>query len=189
VSNRQESVGEGGRLGGVPTFVRDPQPAEFDAVLEQRRARGNDLLDEVCEGIYHMNPAPNRRYAYVVQQVAELLGPLARAAGLVPMMSIFNLGEARDYRVPDGGLFQPGPDAVYVPTAALVLEVVSPDDETWEKVGFYSAHGVGELLIVDPQKRRVDWLTLSGEQYEPVERSGLIECGPAGLGERIDWPR
>lgn len=61
--------------------------------------------------------------------------------------------EADDYRVPGGGLFQPGPDAVYVPTAALVLEVVSPDDETWEKVGFYSAHGVGELLIVDPQKR------------------------------------
>ncbi len=91
--------------------------------------------------------------------------------------------------MPDGGVFQPGPDAVYVPTAALVLEVVSPDDETWENVGFYSAHGVGELLIVDPQKRKVDWLSLSGERYEPVERSGLIESGSAELAGRIDWPR
>lgn len=173
----------------MPTLVRDPQPAEFEALLERRRGLGQDLLDEVWEGVYHMNPAPNRRHAYIVQQVAELLGPPARAAGLVPMISIFNLGESEDYRVPDGGLFQPGPDAVYVPTAALVLEVVSPDDETWEKLGFYAAHGVGELLIVDPQKRRVDWLTLSGTEYGRIERSGLIDCGPAELAEHIDWPQ
>jgi len=179
----------GGRLGRVPTFVRDPQPAEFEALLEQRRTLGNDLLDEVWEGVYHMNPAPSRRHAYIVQQVAELLGPLARAAGLVPMMSIFNLGEPDDYRVPDGGLFRPGPDAVYVPSAALVLEVVSPEDESWAKLGFYAAHRVGELLIVDPQKRSVDWLALTGEEYKPIERSALIEWGPAELAERIDWPR
>jgi Uma2 family endonuclease len=49
---------------------------------------------------------------------------------------------------------------VYLPTAALVLEVVSPGDETWEKLGFYAAHGVEELLIVDPQEKAVSWIGL-----------------------------
>jgi Uma2 family endonuclease len=172
----------------VPTLVRDPQPAEFQAMLERRRRLGQDALDEVWKGVYHMNPAPHRRRAYMVQQVAEILGPLARAAGLVPMMSIFNLGERDDYRVPDGGVFRPGPDAVYVATAALVVEVVSPDDETWEKLGFYAAHGVEELLIVDPQEKTVSWMGLESGDYKRLKRSRLIELGGAELAERIDWP-
>jgi hypothetical protein len=46
-----------------------------------------------------MNPAPHRRHANIAQQLADLLGTPARAAGLVPMISIFNLGEPEDYRV------------------------------------------------------------------------------------------
>ena len=183
-----DGVPASGRLEQVPTLVRDPQPAEFEALLERRRRLGQDVLDEVWEGVYHMNPAPHRSHAYIVQQVAEMLGPPAREAGLVPMMSIFNLGEPDDYRVPDGALFEPGPDAVYVSTAALVLEVVSPDDETWEKLGFHTAHAVDELLIVDSQKRTVSWLGLEAGEYKPLERSWLIELSAAELAERIDWP-
>jgi Uma2 family endonuclease len=105
------------------------------------------------------------------------------------MISIFNLGEPDDYRVPDGGLFRPGPDELYLPTAALVVEIVSPEDKSWEKLAFYAKHGVDEVLIVDPQERRVQWLALSEEgEYRPVERSGLVELSPAELAERIDWP-
>jgi len=104
------------------------------------------------------------------------------------MISAFNLGEPDNYRVPDGGLFRPGPDEVYVPTAALVVEVVSPDDKTWEKLGFYAAHQVDELLIADPQERQVTWLGLAGGEYEPLARSSLIELGPEELARRIDWP-
>jgi Uma2 family endonuclease len=187
---REICAAMGGSLGRVPTFVRDPQPAEFEALLERRRALGQDLLDEVWEGVYHMNPAPHQRHAHVAQQLAELLGAPARDAGLVPMISIFNLGEPDDFRVPDGGLFRPGPGEVYVPTAELVVEIISPGDESWEKLGFYAAHGVSELLIVDPEERRVHWLALqpTGE-YEPVERSSIIALGPAELGDRIDWPK
>jgi Uma2 family endonuclease len=178
-----------GSLDHMPTLVRDPPPAEFQALLERRRSLGQDLLDEVREGVYHMNPAPHRRYAHIAQQLAELLGTPARAAGLVPMISIFNLGEPEDYRVPDGGLFRPRPDEVYVPTAALVVEIISPDDKTWEKLGFYAAHGVDELLIVDPQARRVQWLGRQSDgQYGPVERSALIALGADELAARIDWP-
>ena len=173
----------------MPTLVLDPPPAGFKALLERRRELGQDLLDEVWEGVYHMNPAPHQRHAHVAQQLAEILGAPAREAGLVPMISIFNLGEPDDYRVPDGGLFRPGPDEVYVPTAALVVEIVSPGDESWQKLGFYAAHDVDELLIVDPEQRRVHWLALQpGGEYREIERSSLIALGPAELAEQIDWP-
>ena len=174
----------------MPTLVRDPQPAEFEALLKRRQKLGQDLLDEVWEGVYHMNPAPHSRHSAIQQQLAELLGPPARDAGLDPRLAIFNLGEEGDYRVPDGGLLRPGPDSVFLSTAALVVEIVSPDDESWEKLGFYAAHGVDELLIVDPQKRTLHWLALqrSGE-YQPIDSSTLIALGPAELGELIDWPK
>jgi hypothetical protein len=38
--------------------------------------------------------------------LAEQLGPAARVAGLWPRMSIFNLGQPDDYRVPDGALLR-----------------------------------------------------------------------------------
>ncbi len=173
----------------MPTLVRDPQPAEFEALLERRRRLGQDLLDEVWEGIHHMNPAPHSRHSAIQQQLAELLGPPAREAGLVPRLGIFNLGAPDDYPVPDGGLLRPGPDDVYLPTAALVGEIISPDDETWDKLGFYAAHGVEELLVVDPQARKVHWLGLHAKgEYDPTERSALIALGPAELAEQIDWP-
>ncbi len=178
-----------GSLDRVPTLVRDPQPAEFEALLERRHRLGQDLLDEVWEGVYHMNPVPHSRHAHIAQQLAELLGPPARNAGLLAMISVFNLGEPDDYRVPDGGLFRPGPHAVYLPTAALVVEIVSPDDKTWDKLGFYAAHGVDELLIVDPQERKVHWLSLNTKgEYRPSEQSALIALGPAELAELINWP-
>jgi hypothetical protein len=91
--------------------------------------------------------------------------------------------------VPDGGIFRPGPDEVYVPTAALVVEIVCTDDKTWEKLGFYAAQKVDELLIVDSQERRVHWLALQpGGEYREIERSALLALGPVELAEQIDWP-
>ena len=178
-----------GSLARMATLVKDPPPVEFEALLERRRELGQDLLDEVWEGVYVMNPAPAEGHADIAQQLAELLGPAARAAGLWPRMSIFNLGEPDDYRIPDGGLLRERLNRVRAPTAALVIEIASSDDDTWKKVPFYAKHGVDELLIVDLQKRSVDWLGLdpSGE-YRPLDRSRLIELGPAELAERLDWP-
>ena len=69
-----------------------------------------------------------------------------------------------------------------------MIEIVSPGDESWEKLPFYAAHHVDEVLIVDPAKRSVDWLGLDGGEYRSIKRSGLIELGASELGERIDWP-
>ena len=171
------------------TLLPDPPPAELRALLERRKRLGQDRKDEVWEGVLHMVPAPAHRHGHLAQQLAELLGPTARAAGLEPTIAEFNLGDSKDdFRVPDGGLHRPGAAEMWHPTAALVLEILSPDDETWQKLPFYAAHHVDEILIVDPDTRQVHWLTLTAERYEPIEHSALIELGPAKLAQRIDWP-
>ncbi len=173
----------------MSTLVLDPATPGLEELKERRRRAGLDRLDEVWEGVLHMVPAPRYEHAAVAQQLAELLGPLARDAGLEPAMGEFNLGESeQDFRVPDGGLHRPGASGVWLPTAALVVEIVSPEDETWKKLPFYAAHGVDEVLIVDPGERSVHWLARAGEEYREVERSGLIELGTAGLAERLEWP-
>jgi Uma2 family endonuclease len=124
----------------------------------------------------------------VLHQLLVLLGPAARRAGLHPTAS-FNLGEwEHDYRVADAGLRRNDQWEMCTPTAALVVEVISPGDETYKNLPFYAAHGVDELLIVDPHERTVQWFALAGEHYQPVETSGLIELGPSELAQRIDWP-
>lgn len=170
------------------TLLPDPPPAEFEALLERRRRSGADVHDEVWEGVLHMAPAPSGAHDDLQQQLAELLGPPGRAAGMLPTVGGFNVGEEDDFRVPDGGLRRERVVTTYYPTAALVFEVRSPGDETPEKLPFYAAHGVDEVLIVDPQARTVEWLGLEEGEYRPVDRSSLIELGPDELDQRLDWP-
>jgi len=97
--------------------------------------------------------------------------------------------DERDYRAPDLAVHRPADvEAQWHPTAALVVEIVSPNDKTWDKLDFYAALGVEELLIVDPQVRAVHWLGLSGGEYRPLERSGLIELSRDDLAAWITWP-
>ncbi len=185
----------------MTTLVLDPPPIELQALLERRKRLDQDRHDEMWEGVYHMAPAPRNIHGDKQQQLAELIGPLARQAGLRPMIGgEFNIGEQNNFRVPDGGLLRGRENAIWNPTAALAVEIVSPGDETWQKLPFYAAHHVQELLIIDPATRSIDWLTLSPREgkakveaeregdYHPIERSGLIELGVSDLAERIDWP-
>ncbi|HTR89028.1 MAG TPA: Uma2 family endonuclease [Solirubrobacteraceae bacterium] len=173
----------------MATLVLDPHTPELEALKERRRISGIDRLDEVWEGVLHMVPAPSVGHARIAQQLAVAFDKPARAAGLVPAMHEFNLGESdHDYRIPDGGLLHPGASGVWQHTAPLVVEIVSPSDETWLKLPFYAAHGVREVLIVDPAERAVHWLALEGESYAACQRSGLIDLDTARLMELIEWP-
>jgi Uma2 family endonuclease len=170
------------------TLVLDPASAGLDAVLERRRRAGADRRDEVWEGVYHVVPGPSGPHADVDSQLAALLRPLAVAAGLTSSGQ-FNLGESeQDFRVPDGGLHRDRPGGAWQHTAALVFEIVSPGDESWEKLPYYAARGLDEVLIVNPQERSVSWLALHQGEYRPIDRSGLIALGADELAEQLDWP-
>lgn len=170
------------------TLWPSPLPAELQALLDRRRHLGLDGRDEVWEGVLHVVPGPSHKHSILGAQIAYLLRAPATAAGLAVSLD-FNLGESDDdFRVPDCGLHRPGAAEMWHPTAALVVEILSPEDETWEKLPFYAAREVDEVLVVDPEDHEVRWLGLSGGQYEPIERSSLIDLGPTELTQQIDWP-
>lgn len=171
----------------MKTVVLGPRPSELEALIERRQRLGIDTFDEVWEGSYHMAPAAHPSHGYVDNELAVLLAPHARAAGLVGT-GPFNLGVADDYRVPDRGYHRSLPTSTWVPTAAIVVEVVSPDDETYEKLGFYAAHGVDELLVADPATRSVRCWRLEGGGYVESRHSDLLGLGVDELIGSIAWP-
>jgi len=170
------------------TLVSDPPPPEFEELLERRRRWGADRRDEVWEGVLHMNPAPDLSHGGLVMQLGAALLPAAEAVGLL-VSDQFNLGEGlSDYRIPDVGLHRERSGA-WLNTAALAAEILSPGDESWDKLPFFAAHHVDEVLILDPAKHAVHWLALDEQgEYQPVQRSRLIDLGPDQLAEQIDWP-
>jgi Uma2 family endonuclease len=172
----------------VKTVVLGEQPPEIAAFLARRRALGQDRFDEVWEGDYHVVPGPHPWHGYVDRTLSEVLRPSASAAGLVGT-SQFNLGEQDDYRVPDGGYHRGVPSEMFVPTAAIVVEILSPGDETWEKFDFYARHGVEEICVADPRRGVIRWFRLSGGAYQEVDSSALLGIGVADLTASIDWPR
>jgi Uma2 family endonuclease len=178
-----------GTLGGVKTVVLGPPPAEVEALIARRRKLGIDLFDEVWEGSYHMAPAPHPGHGYIETQLAVLLAPRATAAGLIGT-GPFNLGKRNDYRVPDRGYHRVLPDSVFLPTVAIVVEVVSPDDETYAKFGFYAAHGVDELVVADPAERTVRTFARAadGDGYDEVDASALLGVSAAELIGQVTWP-
>ena len=155
------------------TVLNGPLPQEVDDLLARRRALGLDTYDEVWNGEYHMNPSPNRRHARVQSRLIEILNPLYRRAGLTPIAE-FNLGERDDYRVPDGGALREPSDEVFGTDAAIVVEVLSPDDESWAKFHHYARSGVEEIFIVDPDTPTVRIFALHDIEFVERERSALL---------------
>ncbi|HVE63415.1 MAG TPA: Uma2 family endonuclease [Mycobacteriales bacterium] len=161
---------------------------ELTDELERRRELGQDLHDEVWEGVYWVAPGRGTPHAIVDDELAAALRPHAIAAGLTGT-GIFNLGEPEDYRVPDHGYHRGVPTGTYVPAAAIVVEIVSPDDRSWEKFGFYAAHGVDEIVIADPEARTVTlWQRKPTGEYDEIPSSALLGVSAHELTETIAWP-
>jgi Uma2 family endonuclease len=148
---------------------------------------GQDLFDEVWDGDYHVVPAAHRRHGDLDDQLAALLRPAARARGLWPSGPV-NIGRPENYRVPDRAYFAQRDLAAFESTAEVVVEIVSPDDESYAKFGFYFEHGVAELLLVDPQRASVEWYRRGESTFERATGSALLGIGEADLAAAIDWP-
>jgi len=171
----------------MKTVVLGPRPAALEALIRRRQDQGLDTFDELWEGTYHVAPAAHPAHGFVDHALAVLLDPYAKAAGLVAT-GPFNLGSPDDYRVPDHGYHRRLPDAVWVPTAAVVVEVVSPDDETYAKFSFYAANGVEELIVADPHTRSVRCFRRDGAGFAEVTESELLRVGASDLTAGIAWP-
>jgi Uma2 family endonuclease len=169
----------------MTTIVRGPRPPELEQYLERRRRAGADRFDEVWEGRYVVAPDPHSNHSAVQLELAPLLKAAARRLGLRAVLT-FNLGGPGDFRIPDAGLL-PGPAGVWHDTAVLVVEVLSPDDMTFDKLDFYTARGVRELLVLDWQDRSVRCFALQDGQVER-DRSDVLAMTTAEVAAAIEWP-
>jgi Uma2 family endonuclease len=163
------------------------QPTETvsEEVRTRRASLGLDLHDEVWHGEYRMAPSAHWGHGYLQDQVARLLGPEADRQGLIGT-SAFNLGVPNNYRVPDHGYHRTRPVGVWNPTAAVVVEVLSPGDGSFDKLPFYAAHGVEEVWIIDPATRTVRCIELSS--LADLTHSTVFDIDVDAIATKLDWP-
>lgn len=171
----------------MKTVVLGDPPTELEQLIARRQALGLDTYDEVWEGSYHLAPAARFRHAYLDDAMAAVLRPYAQAVGLIGS-GPFNLGGLGNFRVPDRGFHRQMVDAVWLDTAAMVIEILSDDDETYEKFGFYASHGVDEVLVVEPDARVVRIFLLAAGAYTESDRSELLGVEANDLTAAIAWP-
>lgn len=129
-----------------------------ESLLDERRRLGLDVFDEVWEGVLHMVPPPSGEHQRLESKKIATLLSVAERRGLVASIETGLFAADDDYRVPDLIASQPlncthrGVDD----TAELVVELRSPGDESYEKLPWYAARGVKDMLIVDPTTRRFE---------------------------------
>ena len=163
----------------------------IEPFLRARHRMGGDRWDEVWEGVLHLAPIPTEEHQRLGGEVLVSTYPVAEARGLrvAYNLSLFRPGEwEKDYRNPDLIYYRPpvGPRLV---TAELVVEILSPGDETYRKLPFYYARGVKEVLVVEPKTRVCELRTPAAEQKGVVRSTVLGVTFEAVTGPllRIAW--
>ena len=135
-----------------------------------------------------MIPPPGVEHERLAHGLHVLLDPHASAADLVVVGTV-GIGTEDNYRVPDLAVLRPGYAPQWNRTAALIVEIVSPRDDTWEKLPFYRGQQVDEVVIVVPGERRIHWLGLGVDgEYSPLERSRLLGLSGTDLAGQLVWP-
>lgn len=147
--------------------------------LADRRARGLDRWDEMWEGVLHMTPAPSVEHQRILDRLIQFLGSRIQNTGrgtLMSGISVFGAAGLHDYRIPDltfvaagrehvlhaDGVRDEGPDAV--------IEIRSPEDETYEKLPFYAALRVTEVVVLHRDTKEAEIFKLAGAQYVAIQR-------------------
>ena len=141
----------------MTTMITDPSLEE--SLKAERQATGADRYDEVWEGTYIMNPLPNDEHQEIVSRMTSIFEEIIGWPGLGKVRPGVNVSNRQhdwkqNYRVPDVAVFLPDGvarncDAYWLGGPDFVVEIISPNDRTRQKLPFYEEIGVRELLLVD----------------------------------------
>jgi Uma2 family endonuclease len=142
-------------------------------VLDERRRNGCDRLDEVWAGVPHLVPPPSISHQELEYELEQALRPIAARRGLRIFHNVALVVPGtgwNDYRVPDLGVAHPAQlsERAIEGRAELVVEILSPRDESRDKLTFYAGRGVREVWLVDPATRDAEVFALRGRAYEIV---------------------
>ena len=152
--------------------MRAVMPVALPEVLRRRKQTGADRFDEMWEGTLHLPPAPSFDHQNTASGICaffrEVWAP--KSGGFAVVQANVSTPDRwdRDYRIPDVAVMtrdaRPDPGAVYVlPT--VVFEVRSPDDETFEKLSFYAAVGVGTVVVVERDTKAVQVFSRADDRF------------------------
>lgn len=165
--------------------------------LAHRRRRGLDRHDEMWEGVLHMAPAPTYEHQRMVDRLLLFLVPLLERTGggvLVSGINVFSdKSRAEDYRIPDLTFVAAGREALLCEEGVrggapdAVIEIRSPGDETYEKLPFFAALGVREVIAIGRDSKGPEVYRLAGSQYLAVaaDREGRIAAETLGVRFRL----
>jgi Uma2 family endonuclease len=172
-------------------------------VLRLRKQTGADRFDEMWEGVLHMTAAPRVDHQDAATGIASFFRDVwtPRSGGLALVQANVSTPERwdRDYRIPDVSVVAadrlPRPEDLFV-RPAVVVEVRSPDDDSFEKLPFYAAVGVDAVVVVERDTRAVQVLALSSGSFVlvppaqdgwlVVERVGVeLRCVESETGRRL----
>ena len=162
----------------------DPPPPA--SLVAQRKSLGLDRHDEVWQGEYRMVPAASFEHSMAGVALVSLLAPIASARGFCLSLE-FNLGTSDDYRVPDLGVHRGAPTGVWLPTAAVVVEVRSPGDDSLAKFAFYFDRGVEEILLADLAERSVRWFRRYEGAFVGGDASELLGVDALTVAAALGW--
>jgi len=143
--------------------------------LAERRSKGLDRWDEMWEGVLHMTPTPNVEHQRIVTEVVVFLRPHLRNTGrgtLIAGINVFReASAAADYRIPDLTFVAAGReqllqvDGVRGGAPDAVIEIRSSGDETSEKLPFYAALGITEVIVCHCDTKEPEIFRLAGSEY------------------------
>jgi Uma2 family endonuclease len=167
-------------------------PAEL---IEERRRKGLDRHDEMWEGVLHMVPSPSPWHQRFGTKLLGIIDPIAEKLGLVASYETDlhdRAAQGRDYRQPDLIVYRP--EHVRdgrVESAEVVVEILSRDDESKDKLPFYAARGVKEAFLMDPNSRVVELYRLhDGKLLQVLAADGVFPSEILGLTfKAIDGPK
>jgi len=168
--------------------IRDRDLAE--ELIADRRARGADHHDEVWEGVYMMSPLANDEHQEIVGGFQAVLYRVIQEPGLGKVRPGVNVSDRHrdwkeNYRCPDVVVrMEHGRaeihDTHWLGGPDFLVEVVSPDDQTYEKLPFYEAIGTREVLVID----RRPWAMVL---YRLTDGK-LLEAGRSTLENGVTLP-
>lgn len=160
--------------------------------LDERHRLDLDRRDEMWEGVLHMVPPGSSEHNELGADIMSLLRPLAAERGLRRFFEpgIFDptIPSMTSYRVADLGFALPehvtrrGIEG----RAALVVEILSPRDESYEKLPFYRRVGVEEVLFVDQLTKAFEVRRPEGDAWlvAGADDDGWIDLSSLGVGLR-----
>lgn len=153
--------------------------------LEQRRKLGLDRWDEMWEGVLHMSPSPAYEHQRIVLKLGSFLDGLVerrKRGQMITGLNVFNQASSEeDYRIPDLCFVAAGRESIIAKQGIeggpdAVIEIRSPDDETYEKFDFFAKLGVREVIVVDRDTKKPEVFRLAGSRYVAVapDREGWV---------------